>query len=68
MPDTKDSATGRPIEEGDWNMAFLFPGEVAAARERNGLVLLPLAPLRPAYWRLSTGAPISYSLCTKPPV
>jgi creatinine amidohydrolase len=26
-------------------MAFLFPGEVAAARERNGLVLLPLAPV-----------------------
>jgi creatinine amidohydrolase len=26
-------------------MAFLFPGEVAAARDRNGLVLLPLAPL-----------------------
>ncbi|HTP89266.1 MAG TPA: creatininase family protein [Bryobacteraceae bacterium] len=35
----------RPIDEGDWNMAFLFPDEVAAARERNGLVILPLAPL-----------------------
>jgi len=35
----------RPIDEGDWNMAFLFPGEVAAARERNGLVIFPLAPV-----------------------
>ena len=35
----------RPIDDGDWNMAFLFPGEVAAARERNGLVILPLAPV-----------------------
>jgi creatinine amidohydrolase len=45
MPNADDSARQRPIERGDWNMAFLFPGEVAAARERNGLVLLPLAPL-----------------------
>ena len=35
----------RPIEQGDWNMAFMFPDEVVAARERNGLVILPLAPL-----------------------
>ena len=45
MPNIEDSMHKRPIEMGDWNMAFLFPGEVAAARERNGLVLLPLAPL-----------------------
>jgi creatinine amidohydrolase len=35
----------RPIDEGDWNMAFLFPDEIAAARARTGLVILPLAPL-----------------------
>lgn len=35
----------RPIDDGDWNMAFLFPDEVAAARDRNGLVILPLAPV-----------------------
>jgi creatinine amidohydrolase len=40
-----DSNFKRPIEQGDWNMAFLFPGEVAAARERNGLIVLPLAPV-----------------------
>jgi len=45
MPDTKRPESKRPVEQGDWNMAFLFPDEVAAARERNGLVLLPLAPL-----------------------
>jgi len=37
--------SGRPIEHGDWNMAFLFPQEVAEARERVGLVILPIAPL-----------------------
>ncbi len=37
--------TVRPIDEGDWNMAFLFPDEVAEARARNGLVILPLAPV-----------------------
>jgi creatinine amidohydrolase/Fe(II)-dependent formamide hydrolase-like protein len=37
--------TKRPIDEGDWNMAFLFPDEIAAARARNGLAILPLAPL-----------------------
>lgn len=35
----------RPIDRGDWNMAYLFPEEVAAARERIGLVILPIAPL-----------------------
>jgi creatinine amidohydrolase len=35
----------RPIDEGDWNMAYLFPDEVAEARARTGLVLLPLAPI-----------------------
>jgi creatinine amidohydrolase len=35
----------RPIDEGDWNMAYLFPDEVVAAREQNGLVILPIAPL-----------------------
>jgi len=37
--------TRRPIDEGDWNMAFLFPDEVADARSRTGLAILPLAPL-----------------------
>lgn len=45
MPKTSDVEVKRPIEQGDWNMAFMFPDEVAAARKRNGLVLLPLAPL-----------------------
>jgi creatinine amidohydrolase len=36
---------GRPIERGDWNMAYLFPDEVAAARERNGMVILPMGPV-----------------------
>jgi creatinine amidohydrolase len=35
----------RALDDGDWNMAYLFPEEVAAARERNGLVILPLAPV-----------------------
>jgi len=35
----------RPIEDGDWNMAYLFPHEVVDARERNGLVILPIAPV-----------------------
>jgi creatinine amidohydrolase len=41
----KTSGIKRPIQEGDWNMAFMFPDEVAAARARNGLVLLPIAPI-----------------------
>jgi creatinine amidohydrolase len=36
---------GRPIEAGDWNLAYLFPHEVAEARDRLGLVILPLAPV-----------------------
>jgi creatinine amidohydrolase len=39
------SGQRRPIEDGDWNMAFLFPDEVVEARDRLGLVILPLAPL-----------------------
>ncbi len=35
----------RPIEDGDWNMAFLFPGEVVEARARTGLAILPVAPI-----------------------
>ena len=35
----------RPLDDGDWNMAYLFPQEVAAARERTGLALLPIAPI-----------------------
>jgi creatinine amidohydrolase len=35
----------RPIDRGDWNMAYLFPHEVAEARDRLGLVILPLAPV-----------------------
>jgi creatinine amidohydrolase len=35
----------RPIEQGDWNLAYMFPHEIAEARQRTGLVLLPLAPV-----------------------
>jgi hypothetical protein len=28
-----------------WNLAYLLPGEVVEARERLGLVILPLAPV-----------------------
>jgi len=35
----------RPVEQGDWNLAFLFPDEVVEARGRTGLVILPLAPV-----------------------
>ncbi|HVP20181.1 MAG TPA: creatininase family protein [Spirochaetia bacterium] len=35
----------RPIDDGDWNLAFLFPDEVAEARARTGIVILPLAPI-----------------------
>jgi creatinine amidohydrolase len=35
----------RPIDDGDWNLAFLFPAEVAEARDRIGLAILPLAPV-----------------------
>jgi creatinine amidohydrolase len=37
--------TRRPIDDGDWNMSFLFPDEVAAARARTGLAILPVAPI-----------------------
>jgi creatinine amidohydrolase len=35
----------RPIDDGDWNMAYLFPDEVVAARERTGMVILPIATI-----------------------
>jgi creatinine amidohydrolase len=35
----------RPRDEGDFNLAFLFPGEVAEMRARTGLIILPLAPI-----------------------
>jgi creatinine amidohydrolase len=35
----------RPVERGDWNMAYLFPHEVAEARTRVGLAILPIAPI-----------------------
>ena len=41
----------RPIDEGDWNMAFLFPDEIAAARARTGLVILP--------WRRLSGTDLT---------
>lgn len=37
--------TSRPLSKGDWNMAYLFPDEIRAARERNGLVILPIGPV-----------------------
>ena len=47
--------TRRPIDNGDWNMAFLFPAEVAEARERTGLIILPVAPLEWHSLHLSMG-------------
>src|SRR5512135_155872 len=44
-PKTKTPLHRRPIDEGDWNLAYLFPAEVAEARRRNGLVILPIAPI-----------------------
>jgi creatinine amidohydrolase len=35
----------RPRDDGDLNMAFLFPDEVALMRERTGLAILPVAPI-----------------------
>jgi len=35
----------RPVDTGDWNMAYLFPSEVAEARTRTGLIILPIAPI-----------------------
>jgi creatinine amidohydrolase len=46
VSESPDAPAGRrPIEEGDWNLAYLFPGEVAEARARTGLVILPVAPI-----------------------
>ncbi len=39
------STEARAIDQGDWNLAFLFPDEVAEARRRTGTVILPLAPI-----------------------
>jgi creatinine amidohydrolase len=35
----------RPIDKGDWNMAYLFPDEIVAARDKNGMVILPVGPV-----------------------
>ena len=40
-----DNKTPRLIDQGDWNLAYLFPDEVAEARQRIGLVILPVAPI-----------------------
>jgi creatinine amidohydrolase len=40
-----EPTTKRPIDTGDWNMAYLFPAEVAEARARTGLIILPIAPI-----------------------
>jgi len=45
MASSEVQKQARPIERGDWNMAYLFPQEVAEARDRLGLVILPLAPV-----------------------
>ncbi len=37
--------TRRPVDDGDWNMAYLFPSEVVEARDRTGMVILPVAPV-----------------------
>jgi creatinine amidohydrolase/Fe(II)-dependent formamide hydrolase-like protein len=42
---TKEQKVKRPVEEGDWNLAFLFPDEVKEARDRTGLAILPIAPI-----------------------
>ncbi len=42
---TASERPARLIDQGDWNMAYLFPREVAEARERIGLVILPVAPI-----------------------
>jgi creatinine amidohydrolase len=39
------TAQKRPRDDGDLNIAFLFPDEVAAMRSTTGLVILPLAPI-----------------------
>ena len=40
-----DMQARRPRDEGDLNMAFLFPDEIASLRDGTGLVILPLAPI-----------------------
>lgn len=45
MPEVTLPKVKRPIEEGDWNMAYLFPDEIVKAREQNGLVILPIGPV-----------------------
>jgi creatinine amidohydrolase len=40
-----ETRPARPIEQGDWNLAYLFPAEVVEARERIGLMILPVAPI-----------------------
>lgn len=40
-----NSSADHPPKNGDWNMAFLFPEEVVEARDRIGLVILPIAPI-----------------------
>jgi hypothetical protein len=35
----------RPVEDGDWNLAYLFPDEVVEARLRTGMIFLPIAPI-----------------------
>jgi creatinine amidohydrolase len=45
MKDDASTERVRPIDQGDWNLAYLFPHEVAEARRRTGLVILPIAPI-----------------------
>lgn len=45
MKKVEPAKVRRPIEDGDWNMAYLFPDEVVASRKRNGMVILPIAPV-----------------------
>lgn len=40
-----NGAVGPSTSADEWNMAFLFPDRIVEARERHGLVLLPLAPI-----------------------
>jgi creatinine amidohydrolase len=45
MTDSSKSDGDGAGERGEWNLAYMFPHEVAAARDRIGLVILPLAPV-----------------------
>ena len=40
VPNAETEPAGR-----GWNMAYLFPEEIVAARDKNGLVILPVAPI-----------------------